>query len=73
MVSRMWGGARRRPQSLVRRILVLVLQMLALILVASILATAPSQPVLYVEFRKDGTPIDPSPWWAASEGEKVRG
>ncbi len=31
-----------------------------------------SQPVLYVEFRKDGTPIDPSPWWA-SEGEKVRG
>jgi len=41
--------------------------------VASILATAPSQPVLYIEFRKDGTPIDPSPWWAASEGEKVRG
>ena len=41
--------------------------------VASILATAPSQPVLYVEFRKDGTPIDPSPWWAANEGEKVRG
>ena len=31
------------------------------------------QPVLYVEFRKDGTPVDPSPWWAASEGEKVRG
>jgi hypothetical protein len=26
-----------------------------------------------VEFRKDGTPIDPSPWWAANEGEKVRG
>jgi septal ring factor EnvC (AmiA/AmiB activator) len=41
--------------------------------VASILATAPSQPVLYIEFRKDGTPIDPGPWWAASEGEKVRG
>ena len=34
---------------------------------------APSQPVLYVEFRKDGTPIDPSPWWATSKGEKVRG
>jgi septal ring factor EnvC (AmiA/AmiB activator) len=32
-----------------------------------------SRPVLYVEFRKDGTPIDPSPWWAASKGEKVRG
>ena len=30
-------------------------------------------PVLYVEFRKDGTPIDSGPWWAASEGEKVRG
>ena len=41
--------------------------------VASILATTASQPVLYVEFRKDGTPIDPGPWWAANEGEKVRG
>jgi septal ring factor EnvC (AmiA/AmiB activator) len=41
--------------------------------VASVLATASSQPVLYVEFRKDGAPIDPGPWWAASEGEKVRG
>jgi hypothetical protein len=26
-----------------------------------------------VEFRKDGTPIDPSPWWAKNEDEKVRG
>jgi len=42
-------------------------------LVASVLATTASQPVLYVEFRKDGTPIDPGPWWAANEGEKVRG
>jgi septal ring factor EnvC (AmiA/AmiB activator) len=41
--------------------------------IASILATNASQPVLYVEFRKDGTPIDPGPWWAANEGEKVRG
>jgi septal ring factor EnvC (AmiA/AmiB activator) len=41
--------------------------------VASILATNASQPVLYIEFRKDGTPIDPGPWWAANEGEKVRG
>jgi len=40
--------------------------------VASILATNASQPVLYIEFRKDGTPIDPGPWWAANEGEKVR-
>jgi murein hydrolase activator len=41
--------------------------------VASVLATTASQPVLYIEFRKDGTPIDPGPWWAANEGEKVRG
>ncbi len=32
-----------------------------------------AQPVLYVEFRKDGTPVDPGPWWATSDGEKVRG
>jgi septal ring factor EnvC (AmiA/AmiB activator) len=36
-------------------------------------ASGPKQPVLYVEFRKDGAPIDPSPWWATNEGEKVRG
>jgi len=41
--------------------------------VASVLAANASQPVLYIEFRKDGTPIDSGPWWAASEGEKVRG
>ena len=41
--------------------------------VASILAANASQPVLYIEFRKDGAPIDPGPWWAANEGEKVRG
>jgi septal ring factor EnvC (AmiA/AmiB activator) len=32
-----------------------------------------NDPVLYVEFRKDGGPIDPGPWWAKSLGEKVRG
>jgi septal ring factor EnvC (AmiA/AmiB activator) len=32
-----------------------------------------SQPVLYVEFRKDGIPVDPGPWWAVNEGQKVRG
>ena len=37
------------------------------------IALGSDRPVLYVEFRKDGTPIDPSPWWAASKGEKVRG
>ena len=41
--------------------------------IAAILATGSSQPVLYIEFRKDGTPVDPGPWWAAGEGEKVRG
>jgi septal ring factor EnvC (AmiA/AmiB activator) len=41
--------------------------------VAAILAAGSSQPVLYVEFRKDGNPVDPGPWWAAGEGEKVRG
>lgn len=30
------------------------------------------RPVLYVEFRKDGTSIDPAPWWASAD-EKVRG
>ncbi|CAN5304604.1 peptidoglycan DD-metalloendopeptidase family protein [soil metagenome] len=32
-----------------------------------------TQPVLYIEFRKDGTSIDPAPWWAASNMEKVGG
>ena len=40
---------------------------------AAAATVTPSQPVLYIEFRKDGTPIDPSPWWATSESEKVRG
>ena len=31
-----------------------------------------SRPVLYVEFRKDGRPIDPDPWWAEAS-EKVQG
>jgi hypothetical protein len=28
-------------------------------------------PVLYVEFRKDGGSIDPEPWWARSSSEKA--
>jgi murein hydrolase activator len=32
-----------------------------------------SEPVLYIEFRKDGGPVDPGPWWAKSQSEKVRG
>jgi septal ring factor EnvC (AmiA/AmiB activator) len=41
--------------------------------IAAILATGSSQPVLYIEFRKGGTPVNPGPWWAAGEVEKVRG
>jgi septal ring factor EnvC (AmiA/AmiB activator) len=36
-------------------------------------AVEASDPVLYVEFRRDGASIDPGPWWAKSQGEKVRG
>ena len=32
-----------------------------------------NDPVLYVEFKKDGGSIDPEPWWAKSPSEKVRG
>ncbi|MCA1299818.1 murein hydrolase activator EnvC family protein [Stappia indica] len=39
---------------------------------ATIDLSAP-QPVLYVEFRKDGISIDSSPWWSRPEDEKVRG
>jgi len=31
-----------------------------------------SAPVLYVEFRKDGEPVDPDPWWVAGF-QKVQG
>lgn len=41
--------------------------------VASVILTGSNQPVLYIEFRKDGAPIDPAPWWAMTEIEKVRG
>jgi septal ring factor EnvC (AmiA/AmiB activator) len=40
---------------------------------AAVKAGTTSQPVLYVEFRKDGVPVDPGPWWATTEGQKVRG
>ncbi len=35
-------------------------------------AASNSAPVLYVEFRKDGKPIDPDPWWVAGH-RKVQG
>jgi septal ring factor EnvC (AmiA/AmiB activator) len=40
---------------------------------AAAIAGGATQPVLYVEFRKDGVPVDPGPWWVANEGQKVRG
>ncbi|WP_209001864.1 murein hydrolase activator EnvC family protein [Stappia albiluteola] len=40
---------------------------------AATLDLAATLPVLYVEFRKDGIAIDPSPWWDRAEDEKVRG
>ena len=41
--------------------------------VASAIGIGSRQPVLYIEFRKDGSPVDPSPWWATNDSEKVRG
>ena len=32
-----------------------------------------NSPRLYVEFRKDGRPINPRPWWSASSKQKVQG
>jgi septal ring factor EnvC (AmiA/AmiB activator) len=40
--------------------------------IVSVVGGAAKQPVLYVEFRKDGQSIDPGPWWALNS-EKVRG
>ncbi len=40
---------------------------------AAAIALGGAQPILYVEFRKDGAAIDPSPWWAKADFEKVRG
>lgn len=40
---------------------------------AAALDPGTTRPVLYVEFRKDGNSIDPAPWWARPEDEKVRG
>jgi murein hydrolase activator len=38
---------------------------------AVVKAGGTSQPVLYVEFRKDGIPLDPDPWWAANGGQSA--
>ncbi len=36
-------------------------------------ATQDNAPVLYVEFRKEGRPIDPTPWWHEAHQQKVQG
>ncbi|MEK4032983.1 peptidoglycan DD-metalloendopeptidase family protein [Methylocystis sp. IM2] len=40
---------------------------------AATIAIGAKQPILYVEFRKDGASIDSSPWWARSDSRKVGG
>ncbi|HXW18940.1 MAG TPA: peptidoglycan DD-metalloendopeptidase family protein, partial [Roseiarcus sp.] len=40
---------------------------------ATAAAIGAAQPVLYIEFRKDGTAVDPQPWWAKADLEKARG
>jgi septal ring factor EnvC (AmiA/AmiB activator) len=40
---------------------------------AAIIGIGAAQPILYVEFRKDGVAIDPNPWWVKSDVQKVRG
>ena len=36
-------------------------------------AVGAARPVLYIELRKDGTAIDPGPWWAKADIEKAHG
>jgi septal ring factor EnvC (AmiA/AmiB activator) len=40
---------------------------------AAAVAIGATQPVLYVEFRKDGAAIDPGPWWTKPDNLRVRG
>ncbi len=40
---------------------------------AAAIAIGAVRPILYIEFRKDGAAIDPGPWWAKPELQKVRG
>jgi len=40
---------------------------------AAAVAIGAKQPILYVEIRKDGNSIDPSPWWTRSDTRKVGG
>jgi septal ring factor EnvC (AmiA/AmiB activator) len=40
---------------------------------AATVVVGAARPVLYIELRKDGTAIDPGPWWAKADIEKARG
>ena len=40
---------------------------------AATLDIGSTRPVLYIEFRKDGTSIDSAPWWANTTDQKVGG
>ncbi len=40
---------------------------------ATAAAVGAARPVLYIELRRDGTAIDPGPWWVKSDIEKARG
>ncbi|MFI5011467.1 MAG: murein hydrolase activator EnvC family protein [Hyphomicrobiales bacterium] len=43
------------------------------VLTTEVAKTTSGGPVLYVEFRKDGSAINPGPWWAKTDQRKVRG
>jgi murein hydrolase activator len=40
---------------------------------ASVFGDGNGQPILYVEFHKDGRSIDPGPWWAKTASDRFRG
>ena len=40
---------------------------------AAAISLGAAEPILYVEFRKDGAAVDSTPWWTKAELEKVRG
>ncbi|MCJ8518751.1 septal ring factor EnvC (AmiA/AmiB activator) [Pseudorhizobium tarimense] len=39
---------------------------------ATALTLETDRPTLYIEFRKDGSPVDSEPWWAAKESGRAR-
>jgi septal ring factor EnvC (AmiA/AmiB activator) len=39
---------------------------------AAVLTLETDRPTLYIEFRKDGSPVDSKPWWTAKESGRAR-